>query len=347
MTESRLTMESGMTTRAMSDMVPLLAGKKVLLIGDVMVDEYLTGDAERISPEAPVPVVRVFNDRHVLGGAGNVARNICSLGGIPHLVCITGTGSGADLLDSLLTTDSIDHTFIRIAGRKTTRKTRIIASRQQMLRIDREDTSPISGEALEEVFKVVSQCIDEYDVCIVSDYGKGLVTQTFMERLTALCRSAARNPKILVDPKTPNFKWYKSVFMLTPNAKETSEGANMPVGTQEEIIAAGQAIFDLLGCDRLLTTLGPQGMALFEGRESVWHIPTMAREVFDVTGAGDTVIATAALALAAGLPLLESCMLANYAAGVVVGHVGAATVSPEGLVEAINRSGVPEIEQWV
>ncbi|UZP66557.1 bifunctional ADP-heptose synthase [Desulfovibrio mangrovi] len=339
--------ESRMTTQALAAMVPSLAGKKVLLIGDVMVDEYLTGEAERISPEAPVPVVRVFNDRHVLGGAGNVARNLCSLGGVPHLVCITGTGSGSDLLDSLLTTDGIDHTFIRIAGRQTTRKTRIIASRQQMLRIDREDTSPINGAVLEEVLGVVAACINDYEVCIVSDYGKGLVTQNFMERLVALRDASASKPLILVDPKTPNFKWYKNVFMLTPNAKETSEGANMPVGTQEEIVAAGQAIFDLLGCDRLLTTLGPRGMALFEGRDAVWHIPTMAQEVFDVTGAGDTVIATAALALAARLPLLESCMLANYAAGVVVGHVGAATVSPEGLVEAIKRSGIPDVQRWV
>lgn len=338
--------DTRMESRTLAALVPALAGRKVLLIGDVMVDEYLTGDAERISPEAPVPVVRVFDERHVLGGAGNVARNLCSLGGIPHLVCVTGTGSGADLLDSLLASEQIHHSFIRIAGRKTTRKTRIIASRQQMLRIDREDIEPISGEAQDEALGIIAACINEYSVLIVSDYGKGLITQSFMERLTALRDASHSRPMILVDPKTPNFKWYKNVFMLTPNAKETSEGANLPVGTKEEIVTAGQAIFDLLGCDRLLTTLGPRGMALFESRDCVWHIPTMAQEVFDVTGAGDTVIATAALALAAGHPLLESCMLANYAAGVVVGHVGAACVTPEELRAAIELGESPTLQRW-
>ncbi len=338
--------ETHIASHALAALIPGLSGKRVLLVGDVMVDEYLTGDAERISPEAPVPVVRVEGERHVLGGAGNVARNLCSLGGDPFLVCITGTGSGADLLERLLDAEGIRHAFVRIEGRKTTRKTRIIAGRQQMLRIDREDVAPIAPSSLDAVFGVITDCINDYDVVIVSDYGKGLVSQSFMERLTVLCQNSSSRPKILVDPKTPNFKWYTNVFMLTPNAKETSEGANLPVGTEEEIVAAGQAIFDSLGCERLLTTLGPRGMALFEGRDTVLHIPTMAQEVFDVTGAGDTVIATAALGLAAGYSLLEACMLANYAAGVVVAHVGAATVSPQALAEAIEHAEAPAIRRW-
>ncbi len=334
-------------TGSLSAWVPAMAGKRVLLIGDVMVDEYLTGNAERISPEAPVPVVRVFEDRHVLGGAGNVARNLRSLGGEPHLICATGTGSGAELLDSLFEKEGISRSMVRIDGRKTTRKTRILADRQQMLRIDREDTSPITGEAFEQLLETVAERLPDYDVVIVSDYGKGVVSRAFMQRITALRDASPNRPKILVDPKTPNFRWYMDVSMLTPNAKETSEGANMPAGNREEILAAGKAIFDLLHCDTLLTTLGPQGMALFEDRNTVWHIPTMAREVFDVTGAGDTVIATTALALSAGVPLLESCMLANYAAGVVVGHVGAATVTPQGLIDAIRQSAAPVVERWL
>lgn len=331
---------------ALQALIPGLAGKKVLLIGDVMVDEYLTGDAERISPEAPVPVVRVMEERQVLGGAGNVARNVSSLGGTPHLICTTGTGLGAELLSGLLHADDIGHKLIRIAGRKTTRKTRIIAGRQQMLRIDREDVSPIAAPELDTVLQAVEECIAEYDVVIVSDYGKGMVSQSFMERLVAICSAAPGRPKILVDPKTPNFKWYQGVYMLTPNAKETSEGANLPARNQDEIMAAGQAIFDLLGCEHLLTTLGPNGMALFESKEHVVHIPTMAQEVFDVTGAGDTVIATAALGLAAGYSLLQSCMLANYAAGIVVAHIGAATVTPQQLMDAIEYAAAPQIRRW-
>ncbi len=339
--------EQRILPQTLAGLVPGLAGKKVLLVGDVMLDEYLTGEAERISPEAPVPVVRVFGERHVLGGAGNVARNLCSLGGIPHVICVTGTGSGAERMDSLLDKEGIERSFVRIAGRKTTCKTRVIAGRQQMLRIDREDTSPIGADALDQLLDHVARHLEAHDVVIVSDYGKGVVSQAFMERLTALRDASSARPLILVDPKTPNFRWYKRVFMLTPNAKETSEGANLPVGTREEIVAAGQAIFDSLECERLLTTLGPRGMALFENRQTVWHIPTMAQEVFDVTGAGDTVIATAALSLAAGHGLLESCMLANCAAGIVVGHVGAATVTPAVLTKAILQGMVPVVERWL
>lgn len=336
-----------LSSDSLCSLVDRFHGKHVLIIGDVMVDEYLVGSAERISPEAPVPVVRVNEDHHVIGGAGNVARNIQSLGGKPYLLCVTGDGSGADKLDSLLKAEHIDHECIRITGRKTTIKTRIMASRQQMLRIDREDISPVEGAGQKALFERMLELAPRYDVVIVSDYGKGIVSESFMQELSCICSHSPRNTKILVDPKTPNFKLYKNVFMLTPNAKETSEGAGLPVATNQEVIAAGQAIFDLLGCERLLTTLGPNGMALFEGRETVWHIPTMAREVFDVTGAGDTVIATVALALAAGHSLLDACILSNYAAGIVVGHIGAACVVPQDLQKAIQDLDLPSVEQWL
>ena len=331
---------------SLAERVAGFANAKVLIIGDIMIDEYLMGSAERISPEAPVPVVHVRADRHVLGGAGNVAKNVRTLGGAPKIITVAGAGMGADLLQALLDSEDIDHDIQQIGTRKTTRKTRILASNQQMIRIDREDTSRISGEDLDGFMHRIEGCISEYEVVIVSDYGKGIVSEEFMARLSALCDAQENKPKIFVDPKTPNFHLYQNVFILTPNAKETSEGAKLPVESKEEILAAGKEIFSILGCDKLLTTLGPLGMALFDDEETVWHVPTMAQEVFDVTGAGDTVIATAALALASGCSLIDSCVLANYAAGVVVGQVGAASVTPEELVETIETLPLPPVAKW-
>jgi len=326
--------------------VDSFAGSKVLIIGDIMIDEYLMGSADRISPEAPVPVIHVSSDRHVLGGAGNVARNVRTLGGSPKIITISGAGSGADLLNALLDSEEIEHDIQQIGSRKTTRKTRILASNQQMIRIDREDTDLLCGEELNKLMARVESCIAEYDVIIVSDYGKGLVGEEFMKRLNMLCNAQDTRPKIFVDPKTRNFKLYQDVFILTPNAKETSEGAKLPAGSKEEILEAGRKIFRLLGCEKLLTTLGPLGMALFDDEETVWHVPTMAQEVFDVTGAGDTVIATAALAVASGCSLVDSCVLANYAVGIVVGHVGAASVTPGELIDTIQTLPLPPVEKW-
>ena len=330
----------------LAERIDSFADAKVLIIGDIMIDEYLMGSADRISPEAPVPVVHVSADRHVLGGAGNVAKNVRTLGGAPKLISVSGSGMGSDLLNALLDSEDIAHDILQIGTRKTTRKTRILASNQQMIRIDREDVAPIAGDDLDALMKRVEVCIADYNVVIVSDYGKGLVTKDFMERLTTLCSAQRNHPKIFVDPKTPNFKLYQNVFILTPNSKETSEGAKLPVESREDILEAGREIFRQLNCEKLLTTLGPMGMALFDDQDTVWHVPTMAQEVFDVTGAGDTVIATAALAFAAGCSLVDSCVLANYAAGIVVGHVGAASVTPDQLIETIQALPLPPVEKW-
>lgn len=333
-------------SKSLRDHVSRLQGKDVLIVGDVMVDEYLMGDAERISPEAPVPVIRVAEDRHLVGGAGNVARNVRTLGGVPHLVSVSGTGPRSGLLRSVLDSEGITPQLIEIPGRTTTIKTRVIARQQQMLRIDREDASPVEGVYLDRLLERVESLLDGKRVVIVSDYGKGIVTAAFMRRLTELCNARPDRPLILVDPKTPNFHLYTGVYLLTPNAKETSEGSGRPAGTREEIMAAASAIFERLGCDHLLTTLGPKGMALFKAHAEVWHVPTVAQKVYDVTGAGDTVIATVGLCLAAGLPLLESCILANYAAGIVVGQVGAAAVTPDELRQAIATLPAPCVDRW-
>lgn len=331
---------------ALTRAVPTLAGKGVLIIGDVMVDEYLFGDAERISPEAPVPVVHVTRDEHVVGGAGNVARTVVSLGGCARLISVCGTGQRAELLAALLDRQGVDASLVRLPGRTTTLKTRVLARQQQVVRIDHENCTPLKPAELDQLFAAIDAELPNYEVVILSDYGKGIVSPLFMDMLLQRLANAGGRIKLLIDPKTPNFHLYNGAFILTPNSKETSEGANHSVATDGDIRLAAGAIFAKLGCQHLLTTLGPRGMALFLSPTEAWHIPTVARTVFDVTGAGDTVIGTLGLGLAAGLGLLESCILANYAAGVVVAQVGAAAVSPAELIDTIEELPAPPVAKW-
>ncbi len=330
----------------MQDAVSRLKDASVLILGDIMLDEYLFGDADRISPEAPIPVVHVQETKTLVGGAGNVARNVRSLGGAVRLIGLCGRDEKGLLLESLIREGGIDACLHRSEARPTTVKTRILARQQQMLRVDRETCQPIRGKELDRLLELLAEALPGQNVLIVSDYNKGLVSHELMEKLRQLCARQARPPRILVDPKVPNFAYYSGVDLLTPNALETSQGAGLPVGTPEEILKAGRALFQRLHCRHLLTTLGAQGMAVFRSAEEIWHIPTFAREVYDVTGAGDTVIAVTALALAAGLDLLDACLLANYAAGIVVGEVGAATVEPDALRESMRSLPNPQVVRW-
>ena len=324
--------------------VERLAGKRVLVVGDIMLDAYLMGDADRISPEAPVPVVRIESERYLLGGAGNVARNIAALGGVATLAGAVGEDGSASQVRSLVNAEGIRSALIPFSGRPTTVKTRIMARRQQMLRLDQEDARPFSAAEQEAVLDVLAAELADHDVVILSDYNKGLVSAPFMARFRALLAGCGHPVKVLVDPKPGNAALYGGSYLLTPNTKETGECAGLPVRNREEILAAGRAILEKVGCPYLLTTLGPDGMALFSGPD-VWHVPTMAQDVFDVTGAGDTVIASVGLGLAAGLELLPACVLANYAAGLVVAQVGAAVASPQALRQGIDELPVT-ISKW-
>ncbi|EGB15471.1 PfkB domain protein [Pseudodesulfovibrio mercurii] len=326
--------------------VKALKGHKVMIIGDLMLDHYLMGGVERISPEAPVPVVQVKEESFLLGGAGNVARNIADLGGKPLLIGAVGTDRNGEILESLCEHAGLSTRLIQDGGRPTTVKTRIIAHNQQVVRVDQERVGPLSPAEMDTLFLILEENLPDFPVIILSDYGKGFISKAFMDRFMPLVQARSTPPLVLVDPKTVNYDLYRDVDLLTPNTKEASEGANLPVSDRSSIIAAGRAIFDRLNCRNLLITLGPDGMALFEGRDSIRHIPTFARKVFDVTGAGDTVIATAALALAAGMDLLTACTLANYAAGVVVGQVGAASATPEDLDETIAELPEPQVTAW-
>lgn len=319
-----------------------LAGQKVLIIGDLMLDHYLMGSVERISPEAPVPVVRVEKETHVLGGAGNVARNIAELGGNPVLAGMRGKDIHGKKLKDLCSSAGLATRILASESRPTTIKTRVMAANQQIVRVDHEDLGQPGEAELDELFELIAEDLENAPVVILSDYGKGLICRPFMDRLWTALRSLKSRPYILVDPKTVNYDLYTGVDLLTPNTKEAGEGAGMAVNNMEAAVLAGQKLFDRLQCRHLLVTLGRDGMALFHDRETVSHIPTFARKVFDVTGAGDTVIGTLALGLAAGGTLVDSATLANHAAGIVVGQIGAATASPGQVVDSIDE--LPEVE---
>ncbi len=321
-----------------------LAGKRVLVIGDVMLDTYLVGDAQRISPEAPVPVVKIEEERHLLGGAGNVARNIAALGGEASLIALCGYDADGERLHGMLREAGVTPHLVRCKERPTTIKIRILARNQQMIRLDKEDNSPVSREAGREMREVLAALVPEFDVVVVSDYGKGIVDAMLLADIRRASPQGEKL-KILVDPKPQNTPFYHGAYLLTPNTKETSEASHMPADGKEQILAAGRALRGELNAEHVLTTLGAEGMALFGREKEVWHVATSARQVFDVTGAGDTVIATTALALAAGFPLLSACVLANYAAGVVVGKVGASTASVQEIRTQI-EAFPPEMALW-
>ena len=327
------------------DILPALRGKRVLVIGDLMLDTYLAGDADRISPEAPVPVVRVEGESHLLGGAGNVASNIVALGGQATIIGVIGQDAAGDSLSALFRAQGIRALPIRLK-RPTTVKTRVLARRQQMLRLDRECTEPLTQDERGALIEIVRAEAARHQTVILSDYAKGLFDAAFMTEFDAVIRSLSQPAAVLVDPKPQHFSLYGHSALLTPNLKETGEGIRLPVRSREEIIAAGREILRSIGCRHLLCTLGPQGMALFLSPDEIWHIPATALDVFDVTGAGDTVIATIGLATAASLPLLEACILANCAAGVVVGKVGAATASLHELEQVLRGPHCAAPGRW-
>lgn len=307
---------------------------KVLVIGDLMIDEYLWGSVDRISPEAPVPVVCVEKESHALGGAGNVINNLVAMGAKVIAIGTAGTGKAGQMIfekleDLGIGTDGI----ISEPQRPTTRKTRVIASNQQVLRIDREIKRDINGETLEKLVKIIENKIHDVDLIILSDYDKGLVTKELVQQTVAL----AHRYKVLTlaDPKSLNFSKYERVSILTPNKKEASLAANMDIKSDRDLFAAGQKIMDQVKLDRLLITCGKDGMVLFEKGREPYTIESRARQVFDVSGAGDTVISLLGLGLAVGATFKESAAIANAAAGIVVAKVGTATASIEELKQAL------------
>jgi D-beta-D-heptose 7-phosphate kinase/D-beta-D-heptose 1-phosphate adenosyltransferase len=306
----------------------------VLVLGDVMLDQYVWGEAGRISPEAPVPVVDVVEESFRLGGAANVARNVASLGGRVELLSVVGRDSRADDLRSLLENESIPtEGLLEDPARPTTLKTRIVASRQQVVRVDRESRAALDAGIRKRFVERLRERLREVDALIVSDYGKGVVDLDLME---SIAREAREHGVIVaVDPKESHFYQYRNVSVVTPNVHEASRCARLVIRDLETLEEAGRKLLGDLASECLLITRGPDGMSLFEPDAPTTHIPTMARKVYDVTGAGDTVVAVLTLARATGASWVQASMISNAAAGVVVGEVGTASVTPEQLLRAL------------
>lgn len=311
----------------------------VLIVGDVMLDQFVVGHVSRISPEAPVPVVEYDHDDYRVGGASNVANNVRALGGNVELVGLTGADGAGQRLRHLLMECGIGISGLVVdPSRRTTTKLRIVTTRNlQVARVDYESDHEVSGEAAQALVSQVDRLAPRASAILVSDYLKGTVTRELMACVVAAARS--RGIPVLVDPKIPHIHYYAGATLVTPNNHEAEIATHHRIRTAEDAVTAARLFRERAGCLDVLVTRGEHGMCLLTGAEAV-HYPTAAREVSDVTGAGDTVIATAALALAAGASLKDACGIANQAAGVVVAKFGPATLSPAELVSAIERSSL-------
>jgi D-beta-D-heptose 7-phosphate kinase/D-beta-D-heptose 1-phosphate adenosyltransferase len=308
----------------------------VLVVGDLILDHYVMGRVSRISPEAPVPVVHVESETLRLGGAANVFNNILALGGKADLCGVIGADeSGRLLMKELGNKRSgrggvvIDH------DRPTTRKSRVIAHNQQIVRYDIEGRSELKAPLQRRILQYVESRLRDLSCVVVSDYAKGVVTAALMSELTRL--AGARKIPVVVDPKVEHFGYYKGVTVITPNHLEATQAAGVHGDDNQAINEAGAVIRQRLGCQSVLITRGERGMSLYEADGVAWHLPTQARQVYDVTGAGDTVIGTLALALSTGASIKAGAILANHAAGIVVGMVGTATVTPKQLSETLGN----------
>jgi rfaE bifunctional protein kinase chain/domain len=325
---------AGLSSARARSLLKAMQGRRVLVLGDVMLDEFIWGRVARISPEAPVPVVEVTDQSFHLGGAGNVASNVRSLGGAVVLAGVVGQDDAGQRIRDALAAAGVDAQLATPdGGRPTTVKTRIVAHNQQVVRADREQSDDIADALEHELLVRVRATLPSCRALIVSDYQKGVVTARMMKAVLPLARR--RGIPVLVDPKLRHFARYRRVTVVTPNQHEAEHATGIGIRTTSDLLSAGRRILELLGCDAAIVTRGEQGMSLFERGRPPLHIPTAAREVFDVTGAGDTVIATLGLALAAGARLPEAARLANYAAGVVVAKLGTATTTPQELLSAV------------
>ena len=314
--------------------IPKFEKCRVLVVGDLMVDEYLWGDVDRISPEAPVQVVSINNEDYALGGAGNVVNNIVALGADVSVAGVIGIGRNGQLLLDKFEGLGVDTTgIVKDPDRPTTQKTRIIAANQHVLRIDRETKSDISDRTLEGITTFIKDRMSDVDVVLISDYGKGLITKTL---LSIIVDSAKKRQKMTIaDPKGIDFSKYSGISMLTPNKKEAALASGIEIINESTLWEAGNKILESVGLDRLLITCGKEGMVLFGQNRAPYKVRADARQVYDVSGAGDTVLAVLGLAIASGCSLEEGVTLANTAAGIVVGKVGTATVSRKELVGAL------------
>lgn len=322
--------------RTLSKVVSNFAGKKILVIGDLILDEFVWGNVSRISPEAPVPVVWVKDESFMPGGASNVANNINSLGAKAYAVGVVGGDDRAGILKG-----ELEHRGVNVEGvftdqnRPTILKTRVIAHHQQVVRIDKEKVDPLKDSTIRKITGFIEGIIDEMDGIIVEDYGKGLITPKLLDKVIPLAKK--KKKIIAVDPKEEHFSYYRGVTLLTPNEREASRAAGFDIKDKATLKKAGFELLKKLKARIVLITLGENGMMVFEEGRSPKKIETIAQDVFDVSGAGDTVAATYVLSLLSGANSIQAAHIANCAAGIVVGKVGIAIVTQDEVIGKVKE----------
>lgn len=322
-----------MNKKRIIEIINNFSKKTILVVGDIIMDQYIWGNVSRISPEAPVPVVDVKEESYLLGGAANVLNNIISLGGKAMVCGVIGHDDIGRMIIHELRIREIDTGGIIVeSDRPTTIKTRIVAHSQQVVRYDREKKEDINKSSREIIKGYLKNKLFEIDGIIISDYYKGVVTKELVKEIISIVNN--RGLPILADPKVGHFDLYEGLTLITPNIFEASTGSGVSIHDNKSLEMAGMALIEKLRCKATLITRGEEGMTLIEDNREVTYIPAVAKKVFDVTGAGDTVIGVMALAIAAGATLKESAIIANHAAGIVVGKVGTAVIG----VEELKRS---------
>lgn len=307
---------------------------KVLVVGDVMIDRYWWGSVSRISPEAPVPVVKLDNLSLVAGGAANVAANIAGLGAEALLVGVIGDDNEAQIFPELLNKSNVKADFlIKVPERQTTIKTRVIAHGQQIVRIDQETKKNLTSSAQQKIWETIQNLLGRIDIIVVSDYAKGVLTNKLLKRLITTAKEG--NKLILIDPKGKKFSKYRGATLLTPNQREAFEACGLEENVKDSVDKSGNFLRENLSLEAILITQGEKGMRLFQKNMEMTNLNSLARQVYDVTGAGDTVIATLAVAIASGADFYEASKIANIAAGLVVEQVGTTAISFEMLYRSL------------
>jgi len=322
----------------LAEAIDRFSGARIAVLGDIIMDEFIWGDVSRISPEAPVPVLDVERETRLLGGAANVVRNMGALGADAILCGVVGDDAMGREILSVLTGMGLRSNGVAIeSGRPTSIKTRVVAQNQQIVRYDRESRAQIHPESVQKILDFATATFAEIDAVVISDYGKGVISGPLMKGLWSLIRKKSINPEMVVtvDPKTGNFEHYTGVDVITPNHHEAGQFCGFKIVDEETLREAGRRMLDALKCRSVLITRGKDGMTLFEQEGEITHIPTVAKKVFDVTGAGDTVISAISLGLAVGMDLKAAAYVANIAAGIVVGEVGTSAATAEAVKEAI------------
>jgi rfaE bifunctional protein kinase chain/domain len=308
-----------------------LSETHILVIGDAMLDEYVIGEVSRISPEAPVPVMNVVERHYNAGGAANVASNVSGLGAVASIIALVARDTAGDKLTQLLQSSGVaTDGLVQPDDRPTITKTRIVAGQQQIVRFDQETRGPLSETSFTRVLAHSGRLMEQADICVLSDYGKGLLPRSLCQKIIALARECAK--PVIVDPKGRNFEKYRGCAVITPNLKETCVAAGIEVDSEEDLEAAVEILLRSLPGTTLVITRGAQGMSVFREGYPAVTVPTVARTVFDVVGAGDTALATLAVAMGAKLHLETAIRLANIAAGIVVQKHGTVAITAEELI---------------